>query len=208
MINALIIDDEPDGRDALRLSIEKYCPEVVIKGIYETPEEGLAAIQKLKPNLVFLDVQMPHMSGFDLLQKLSPVSFEVIFVTAHDQYAIKAIRFSALDYLLKPVDIDDLLHAIQKVKDRLQQKNSAHKYQSVLNNIQFNSKKIEKLAVPSMDGIEFFNTDDIIFCQADSNYTRLFLKNKQIKLISKNLKDFEGNALCFRLLPGSSFFFN
>jgi two-component system LytT family response regulator len=131
------------------------------------------------------------MSGFDLLQQLSPLTFEVIFVTAHDQYAIKAIRFSALDYLLKPVDVDDLMHAVKKVQERLQHKNSAFQYQSVLNNIQFRSGKIEKLAVPSFEGIDFFNTDDIIYCQADGNYTTLFLKNKQSKLISRNLKDFE-----------------
>ena len=191
MIQALIIDDEADGRDTLKMAIEKYCPEVSIQGIYETPEAGLAAIRSLKPDLVFLDVQMPHMSGFDLLQQLLPLTFEVIFVTAHDQYAIKAIRFSALDYLLKPVDIDDLMHAVKKVQERLQHKNSAFQYQSVLNNIQYRSGKIEKLAVPSFEGIDFFNTDDIIYCQADGNYTTLFLKNKQSKLISRNLKDFE-----------------
>ncbi len=191
MISTLIIDDEADGREALRIAIEKFCPEVSLAGIYETPEQGLAAIQHLKPDLVFLDVQMPHMSGFDLLQRLSPVTFEVIFVTAHDQYAIKAIRFSALDYLLKPVDVDDLMHAIGKVKNRLQQKNSAYQYQSVLNNIQYRARKIERLAVPTFEGIEFFNTDHIIYCQADGNYTTLFLTNKQSTLISRNLKDFE-----------------
>jgi two-component system, LytTR family, response regulator len=191
MIHALIIDDETDAREALRMTIEKYCPEVSLLGVYDTPQKGLAAIQELQPDLVFLDVQMPHMSGFDLLQQLSPLSFEVIFVTAHDQYAIKAIRFSALDYLLKPVDVDDLMRAVSKVQERLQQKNSTYQYQSVLNNIQYSTRKIEKLAVPTLEGIEFFNTDDIIYCQADGNYTRLFLKDKQSKLISKNLKDFE-----------------
>ncbi len=191
MIQALIIDDEADGRDTLKMAIEKYCPEVAIQGIYATPEEGLAAIRSLKPDLVFLDVQMPHMSGFDLLQQVSPISFEVIFVTAHDQYAIKAIRFSALDYLLKPVDVDDLIHAVKKAEERLQHRSSAFQYQSVLNNIQFRTGKVEKLAVPSFDGIDFFNTDDIIYCQADGNYTMLYLKNKQTQLISRNLKDFE-----------------
>jgi len=199
MINAIIIDDEADGRETLRMAIKKYCPEVSIQGICATPEEGLAAIRYQKPDLVFLDVQMPHMSGFDLLQQLLPLSFEVIFVTAHDQYAIKAIRFSALDYLLKPVDIDDLMHAVKKAEERLQHKNSAYQYQSVVNNIQIRSGKIEKLAVPSLEGIDFFNTDDIIFCQADGNYTNLFLTNKKSKLISRSLKDFES------LLAGSGF---
>ncbi len=191
MIQTLIIDDEDDAREALKIAIGKYCPDVSILDVCETPERGLAAIQQLKPELVFLDVQMPHMSGFDLLQQVSPVTFEVIFVTAHDQYAIKAIRFSALDYLLKPVDVDDLMHAVGKVRERLSRKNSADQYQSVLNNIQYRSGKIERLAVPTLEGIDFFNTDDIIYCQADGNYTTLFLKNKPHKLISRNLKDFE-----------------
>lgn len=191
MIRAILIDDETDAREALRIEIEKYCPEVALLGVYQSPEEGLAAIQVLQPDLVFLDVQMPQMSGFDLLQQLTPLSFEVIFVTAHDQYAIKAIRFSALDYLLKPVDVDDLIHAVDKAQKRLQQKNSASQYQSVLNNIQYRARKIERLAVPTLEGIEFFETDDIIYCQADGNYTRLFLKDSPSKLISKNLKDFE-----------------
>ncbi|MEK6480560.1 LytTR family DNA-binding domain-containing protein [Catalinimonas sp. 4WD22] len=191
MIRAILIDDETDAREALSIAIEKYCPEVAILGVYDHPQKGLTAIQELQPDLVFLDVQMPHMSGFDLLQQASPLSFEVIFVTAHDQYAIKAIRFSALDYLLKPVDVDDLMHAVAKVKERLLQKNSAPQYQSVLNNIQYRSRKIDRLAVPTLEGIEFFETDDIIYCQADGNYTRLFLKDSLSRLISKNLKDFE-----------------
>lgn len=191
MITALIIDDEADGRDALKLALEKYCPEVEIKGICESPEQGLQAIKDIKPDLVFLDVQMPHMSGFDVLQQVSPVTFEVIFVSAHDQYAIKAIKFSALDYLLKPVDVDDLIHALRKVTDRMHNKSNTHQYQSMLHNIQYRSEKIKKLAVPSLDGIDLFDTDDIIFCKAEGSYTTLFLKNKQSKLTSRSLKDFE-----------------
>ena len=119
MIRTIIIDDEEDGRNGLKIALKKYCPEIDIQHICESPEEGLDVIKKSKPDLVFLDVQMPNMSGFDLLQQVAPVGFEVIFVTAHDQYAIKAIKFSALDYLLKPVDIQDLMHAVKKVKERI-----------------------------------------------------------------------------------------
>ncbi len=147
MIRSLLIDDEEDAREALRLSIGQYCPEVQLMAICASPEEGLRAIQAHTPDLVFLDIQMPRMSGFQLLQQLAPVSFEVVFVTAHDQYAIKAIRFSALDYLLKPVDVDDLIQAVRKVQQRLEQKNSAYQYQSVLDNIRFNPGKIDRLAV-------------------------------------------------------------
>jgi two-component system, LytTR family, response regulator len=191
MIKALIIDDEADGRNALRIAIERYFPEVSVKGIYESAEKGLEAIRISSPDLVFLDVQMPYMSGFDLLKKVSPFQFEVIFVTAHDQYAIKAIRFSALDYLLKPVDIDDLRAAIEKAKERLHLKNTHHQYQSVFHNIQHKSGKVERLAIPTQGGIDFFNTADIIFCEATGSYTQLIMTNKQKQLVSRNLKDFE-----------------
>lgn len=191
MITALIIDDESDGRDALTLILDKYCPEIEIIGVCETPLHGIQAIQELKPDLVFLDIQMPGMSGFDVLQQVSPVNFEVIFVSAHDQYAIKAIKFSALDYLLKPVDVDDLNHALQKVKERLSNKSNAHQYQSVLNNIRYRGEKIKKLAVPSLEGIDLFDIDDIIYCKAEGSYTTLHLTNKQSKITSRNLKDFE-----------------
>jgi two-component system LytT family response regulator len=200
MIDAILVDDEAAGLEALQLAIEKYCPEIVIKGAYNKPEEAIAGIRKIHPALVFLDVQMPQMSGFDLLQELSPIQFEVIFVSAHDQYAIKAIRFSALDYLLKPVDVEDLMHAVKRVKERPTQTTNAFQYQSVLNNIQLKSGKVEKLAVPTQEGIDFFHTRDILYCKAEGSYTQIVLKNNQQTLVCKNLKDFES------LLAESGFF--
>jgi two-component system, LytTR family, response regulator len=191
MIRAIIIDDEQDGRDALRMAIEKYFPDVAIIAICETPDEGIDTIKSLGPDLVFLDVQMPQLSGFDLLKKISPFEFEVIFVTAYDQYAIKAIRFSALDYLLKPVDIDDLRSAISKATERLKKKNTTHHYQSALHNIQHKGGRIERLAIPTQEGIEFFNTADIIFCEAEGSYTTILFRGKARTLVSRNLKDFE-----------------
>src|SRR5687768_10066697 len=183
MITAILIDDEVTALASLKLAIEKYCPEVEIVGVYNSPKKGLEGIKEINPDLVFLDVQMPQMSGFDVLQQASPVTFEVIFVSAHNQYAIKAIKFSALDYLLKPVDVDELIHAVKKVNERLNKKNNFYQYQSVLNNIQLKSGKIEKLAVPSLEGIDFFNTEDIIFCKADGSYTAIILKNNQHALV-------------------------
>ena len=191
MIRSLIIDDEEDAREALRLTVAQYCPEVDILAVCPSPEAGIEAIQTLQPELVFLDIQMPRLSGFELLQQLSPVNFEVIFATAHDHYAIKAIRFSALDYLLKPVDIDDLIHAVGKVQERLQQKGSTFQYQSVLNNVQYRTQKIERLAIPTLEGVTLFRTEDIIYCQADGNYTKLFLRDQSYQLVTRNLKDFE-----------------
>jgi two-component system LytT family response regulator len=200
MIDAILVDDETAGLEALQLAIEKYCPDIAIKGIYNKPEEALTGIRKINPNLVFLDVQMPQMSGFDLLQQLSPINFEVIFVSAHDQYAIKAIRFSALDYLLKPVDVEDLMHAVNRVKERQSKTMNPFQFQSVLNNIQLKSGRVEKLAVPTLQGIDFFNTQDILYCKAEGSYTQIILKNNQQALVCKNLKDFES------LLAESGFF--
>jgi len=191
MIRSVIIDDEHHGRQALKAALETYCNDVEIVAVCESPEQGLQVIKKENPDLVFLDIQMPNMSGFDVLQQLTPINFEVIFVSAYDQYAMKAIKFSALDYLLKPVDTDDLIQAVNKAKERVGHNSGSYQYQSILNNILYKSGKIEKLAVPTLNGIDFFNTDDIIYCQADGKYTTLFLVNHQKQVISKNLKDFE-----------------
>jgi two-component system LytT family response regulator len=191
MINTILIDDERDGLEDLQEAIAKYCPEVSVMGAFNVPSEGLKAIQQLKPHLVFLDVQMPGTSGFELLQKLSPVSFDVIFVSAYDRYAIKAIKFSALDYLLKPVDIDELIQAVSRVQRRMFQLQHHSSVQSVIQNVQHHSGRIERLAVPSAEGIDIFDVDDIIFCKADSCYTHIYLVKGQRKVVTKVLKDFE-----------------
>lgn len=191
MIKAILIDDEPTGLESLRFSIEKYCPNICIQGCYNIPQEGISGILHHKPDVVFLDVQMPQMSGFDVLQHVSPVTFEVIFVSAHDQYAIKAIKFSALDYLLKPIDVDDLTQAVNRINDPLHHGASLYKYQSVLNNVQLKTGKPGKLAVPTLNGIDFYNIDDVLYCKADGSYTILMLRNNQHVTVSKNLKDFE-----------------
>ena len=200
MLKAIIIDDELHGRQALQRALEENCPEVTILALCETPEKGIERIKELRPELVFLDIQMPNISGFDVLQQLSPINFEVIFVTSFDQYAIKAIRFSALDYLLKPLDTDDLVQAVQRAKQQIYKGSAAHRYQAVLNNINYKSGKIEKLAVPTLEGIDFYRTDDIIYCDADGHYTTLYLKGRRKELVSKTLKDFEN------LLSESGFF--
>lgn len=202
MIRAIIIDDEADAREGLKLTLEKFCPEVEILQLCATPDEGIDSIKKLKPELVFLDVQMPHKSGFNLLEELGEFNFEVIFVTAHDRYAIKAIKFSALDYLLKPLDIDELQKAVLKAMDRLREKSSKSSYESLFNNIKFNNNSIEKLAIPSFDGIIFEPVSDIIFCEADRNYTNLMMTDRRKIVVSKNLKDFEnmlGDSGFFRI---------
>lgn len=199
-VSAVIIDDDLHGREALNRTLMEYCPEVEILELCETPEKGIEKIKELRPDLVFLDIQMPNLSGFDVLQQLAPFDFEVVFVTSYDQYAIKAIKFSALDYLLKPIDADDLVLAVQKAKEQMNRVGGSFRYQSMLNNINHKSGKIEKLAVPTTDGINFYQTEDIIYCDADGQYTTLYLVGQQKEVVSKNLKDFEN------LLSGSGFF--
>lgn len=191
MIRTIVIDDEEKGRESLVYSIGKYCPDIELIAVCESPEKGIDIIKSLKPALVFLDIQMPVFSGFDVLSRVSPIDFEVIFVTSYDKYAIKAIRFSALDYLLKPIDIDELIQAVRRAKENISKEESGHKYASVLHNINHPQGEIERLAIPTLDGIDFFQTDEIIYLQASGSYTSIFLTGKKNQLVSKNLKDFE-----------------
>lgn len=197
MIKALIIDDEQDAREGLNLVIEKFCPEVQVIGLCESPEIGIKKINELQPQLVFLDVQMPRLSGFDLLEELDIINFEVIFVTAFDKYAIKAIKFSALDYLLKPIEVDELVTAVQRIKE--QQRTKTTYFKSLLSNVKQGSEKLERLAIPSDNEIILQKIADIVYCEADSNYTILHLASDKKITVSKTLKEFEN------ILPESDF---
>lgn len=190
MIRTIIIDDEADGRDALVHAIQTYCQGLEIIHVCASAPEGLEAIQQSDPQLVFLDIQMPHMSGFEVLQSLGQINFKVIFVTAHDQYAIKAIKFSALDYLLKPVDVDDLLQAIKRYEQQ-SELTAKDQFQHLFSNLSLTATQFEKLAIPSIDGVEFVPVHDIIFCQADGNYTKIHLQGGKVLLASRTLKEFE-----------------
>ena len=189
MIKAIIIDDEQDAREGLKLTIEKSCPEISIMAMCGSPEIGIEKINELRPELVFLDVQMPRLSGFDVLEKFETINFEVIFVTAFDKYAIKAIKFSALDYLLKPVDVDELVSAVNKIKEK--QKNKTAHFKSLLSNVKYNSENVRRLAIPSNNEIILQKTADIVFCEADGNYTILHLADDKKITVSKTLKEFE-----------------
>lgn len=197
MINALIIDDERDARESLQLLIKKYCAEINILALCSSPEDGIKSIKKFQPDLVFLDVQMPGLSGFDVLEKLDSIDFDIIFVTAHDKYAIKAIKFSALDYLLKPVEVDELVEAVEKTKRKYGR--GPQYFQSLLQNIRQDTEKLTRLAIPNESEIIVQKIEDIIFCEADSNYTILHLANDKKITVSKTLKEFEN------MLPPSDF---
>lgn len=191
MIRSIIIDDEAFGRQSIQDAVQKFCSDVAVVALCEDAERGIEAIKAFKPDLVFLDIQMPGMSGFDLLQRLAPVTFHVIFVTSYDQYAVRAFKFSAIDYLLKPLNPDELIQAVHKVKTKSDATSITHRFESLLNNIAFKTGKIEKVAIPTQNGIDFFNTDDIIYCQAEGSYTTLYMVNHRKELVARTLKDFE-----------------
>lgn len=189
-IKTIIIDDEEDGREALRMAAS-YCPKLEIVGICESAKEGLKAITEKKPDLVFLDIQMPHMSGFEMLQQLETINFHVIFVTAFDQYAIKAIKFSALDYLLKPIDIDELQTAIRNINTVIDTDQTEYQLQALYKNTPKKNEVSKRFAVPTLKGLLFVNANEIIYCLADGNYTTLYLTHKRELVVSKALGDFE-----------------
>ncbi|MDO6430848.1 LytTR family DNA-binding domain-containing protein [Flavitalea sp. BT771] len=197
MITAIIIDDEPKGRLALRQKLMDYCPDVTVAGEAGDGEEGLRLIEDLQPNIVFLDIEMPRISGFDMLLRVRQQNFHLIFSTAYDHYAIKAIRFAAFDYLLKPVDIEELKAVIQRIKNNPQQGSTATKIEALAHNLKHT---LNKIAISTIDGLLFFDIGDIIHIEAHSNYTVFSFVNRPKLTVSKTLKEFED------LLPPQLFF--
>ena len=189
MLKAIIVDDEPYCCEALATLLEDN-PEVEIISVCHNAADALAAIQKHSPNLVFLDVEMPKMNGFEMLEQLTDINFHLIFTTSYDQYALKAIRFSAIDYLLKPVDSEELQKAIQKVIHR-SQKPIAQQLEILMQKIHQPSTPINKIAMPTMEGLQMIPVDSIISCESDSNYTILLLKNNKRIVVSRTLKEIE-----------------
>jgi two-component system LytT family response regulator len=156
-----------------------------------TPEDGIREIEALKPDIVFLDVEMPRMNGFIMLQRLTNRDFELIFTTAFDQYAIEAIRASALDYLVKPVEVEELTAAVDRAMRKRQQPAGAVRIETLLHNLLPGNASVKRIAIPSLEGYQFVDTDHILYLEAFSNYTLLFLQGNQKITVSRTLKDFE-----------------
>lgn len=191
MTKAIIVDDEEKSRITLKNLLATYCPAVQVAELCNGVDSALEAIKKHGPDLVFLDVEMPFRNGFDLLETIQTPSFDVIFTTAYDHYAIKAIKFSAVDYLLKPVDTDELVSAVNKVAERKEKKgNSAPDFNLLLSNLNLKSKSA-RIAVPTFDGLQMVNVEDIVRCLADESYTQLILSNGSRLVVSRILKEYE-----------------
>ncbi len=188
MIHSIIIDDEQHCIKSLMKDIELHCPSVEITDSCNSAKEGIMAIKKHAPDLVFLDVEMPWMNGFEMLEILGDINFSIIFTTAHDEFAAKAFRISAVDYLLKPIDAQDLKMAVQKVEKKLEQGSSLPHINTLLQNIRqpFDEQKI---ALPVREGYEFVEVSSIIYCHAEGAYTKVFIQEKRPMLISRTLGD-------------------
>ena len=191
MVKALIIDDEQHCCDNLRWQLQQYCSDVEVLGICDSGEKGMQQIQLLQPHLVFLDVEMPGMTGFEMLEALKEINFDIIFTTAFDQYAIRAIKFGALDYLVKPIDKDELIEAVNKHLQHTQ-KDSLKQLTALLSHIKkSNDLSFQKIALPTMHSYELVPLNNIIVCESNNNYTDVRLNSGQHFLISKTLKQIE-----------------
>jgi len=188
-INAILVDDEKSGRENLSGLLFENCPQIQILDEANSVKGAIPLIEKHSPQLVFLDIEMPGANGFKLLEHFQDFSFEVIFVTAYDNYAIKAIRFSAADYILKPINVHELKTAVERVSERIRKKAENEQIKQLFYNV--HHPKDPKIGLPTGDRIEFVEVKSIIRCQGESNYTHLFFDNRKPLLVAKTLVEFE-----------------
>lgn len=190
-LRTLLVDDERHCIETLRYELEMNCPDVVVVGTAASGREGIEKINELEPDLIFLDIEMPGMNGFEMLKQIEPVNFSVIFATAYDQYAIQAFRCAATDYLLKPVMSDVLKEAVSRVSSRSETE-SYHKQQLevLLHNMREGMKSL-RLALPAGRSMDFVEASEILYCNAESNYTHIILSEGRKYTLSKTLKDVE-----------------
>ena len=187
MIRSIIIDDEEKGRNTLRNFLKKYCNNVSVVAEGDCVKSGLEQISIHNPDLVFLDIQMPDGTGFNLLEQIQEINFKVIFVTAYDQYALKAFKFSAIDYLLKPIDPEKLIEAVKKISDIEDIKSINKKLEVLIGN----NNRFEKIALPSVEGIHLVKIKDIVRCESESNYTNIYFSTGKKILVTKTLKEYD-----------------
>lgn len=192
LISAVIIDDEQNNIDNLEILLEQYCPQLTIVGKALNAEDGESIILQHEPDIVFLDIQMPEKNGFAMLQSLKMHNFELIFVTAFDQYGIQAVKFSALDYLLKPINIEELKTAVHKAIYRSSEKKQNKKLENLLQVLEHEQQKnLHRIALTSAKETRFIRTQDIIRCESSNNYTTFFLFGREKIMTSKPIFEYE-----------------
>ena len=200
MISTIIIDDEKNALEVLAMQLGRYCKEINIVACCNSGKSGIEAIKKHEPQLVFLDIEMPIHNGFDVLDDTKELDYKVIFTTAYDRFAIKAFKYAAIDYLLKPIDIIELQEAVNKVLIQTEKVKLEEKFATLFAQINANKLVKEKIALPIGNTLEFFEPDDIIRIESESNYSHIFLANKKKITVSKTLKDVAEHLI------GTSFF--
>jgi two-component system, LytTR family, response regulator len=190
MLKSIIVDDEFKSRESLKALVQKFCEDVEVSAICQNGDEAISAIYEHKPDVVFLDIQLQRETGFDILQRLDKIDFEIIFTTAFSEFAVKAFKFSAVDYLLKPVDIEDLRKALEKARKRVLGSISERMTQ-LAQTMKGNTFKHSRLAVPSSDGLVFVTVDGILYCEASGNYTNIHMADGRKFVVSRTLKEYE-----------------
>lgn len=196
MLKAILIDDEPGCLHSLSHDLSIHCPGVEVVAECDNGKEAIKMIHVHKPDVLFLDIDMPYINGFDLLEMVRDVEFEVIFTTAYDNYAIQAFRISAVDYLLKPIDTDALMAAVEKVRILREKGNTSRQINFLIEQIKdLENNNVRKIALPTFDGLEFIHMNDILYCQSDGAYTHVYFTDGSKLYISKTLRFLE-DALC------------
>ncbi len=196
-MKAILVDDEQSSLQNLQQKILEFCPGIKIAATAQKPEEAIILIRHHKPDVIFLDIEMPRMSGFRVLEELQDVQAEIIFTTAYNHYAIDAIRISAFDYLVKPISVEDLQNAVNRLT--LQHKHQTQEKLNILKkSMQENKSQEDSIAIPTGEGMEFINIKDIIHIESSSNYSKLYLLNGHTLLVTRLLKDFEEMLLPYR----------
>jgi two-component system LytT family response regulator len=190
-LKAVIVEDEKHSRETLKNLLEEFCIGIEVVGTAGSVTEAVATISTLKPDVVFLDIELQTGTGFDVLNQLSNINFEIIFTTAFEQYAIKAVKFSSLDYLLKPIDLEELQKAIEKAKKSKDQVVYKKQLETLMLNLKQQQPKLNKICLSTADGFEFINVNNILYCKAEGSYTAFILNDNSKLLVSKHLKEYE-----------------
>jgi len=198
LFKAILVDDEKHSLQLLRQKLQRHCPAIEIEGEYTDPREALEWLRAHRPDVLFLDIEMPYLSGFDLLHELGDIDFDVIFTTAYDEFAIEAIRVSALDYLMKPIVVDELKAAVARIKQSPNQVSSPQQFERLFEWVQQQSASA-KIPIPTMEGIELLEPQHVMYCESSGNYCYIYFDNGEHLFTSKTLKEVE------QLLPAHAF---
>lgn len=190
-LRAVIVEDEKFSRENLKSLLNEFCINIEVVGLAANVNDAIEIIKSKKPDVIFLDIELQTGTGFDVLQQISHLNFEVIFTTAFEQYAIKAVKFSLLDYLLKPIDIEELQNAVNKAQTIKNQEVYKKQLETLMLNLKQQKPKLNKICLATSDGFEFINVNDIIYCKAEGSYTNFVCKDQKSILVSKHLKEYE-----------------